>query len=62
MSDDVFNARLEGTKLIVETADGIEEYDSFGFAKTSEIGITVTRTLRAVHNEYTIRIKPCFSQ
>jgi uncharacterized tellurite resistance protein B-like protein len=28
MSDDVFNARLEGTKLIVETADGIEEYDS----------------------------------
>ncbi len=28
MSDDIVVSRLEGTKLIVETADGIEEYDS----------------------------------
>jgi len=28
MSDDILVSRLEGTKLIVETADGIEEYDS----------------------------------
>ena len=28
MSDDVVVSRLEGTKLIIETADGIEEYDS----------------------------------
>ncbi len=28
MSDDIIVSRLEGTKLIVETADGIEEYDS----------------------------------
>jgi uncharacterized tellurite resistance protein B-like protein len=28
MSDDVFISRLEGTKLLVETADGVEEYDA----------------------------------
>ena len=28
MSDDIVVSRLEGTRLIVETADGIEEYDS----------------------------------
>lgn len=28
MSDDILVSRLEGTRLIVETADGIEEYDS----------------------------------
>jgi uncharacterized tellurite resistance protein B-like protein len=28
MSDDVFISRLEGTKLVVETADGVEEYDA----------------------------------
>ena len=28
MSDESFKSRLEGTKLIVETADGVEEYDS----------------------------------
>lgn len=28
MSDDIINSRLEGTKLIVETAEGVEEYDS----------------------------------
>ena len=28
MSDDMFVSRLEGTKLIVQTADGVEEYDS----------------------------------
>jgi uncharacterized tellurite resistance protein B-like protein len=28
MSDDIIVSRLEGTKLIVETADGTEEYDS----------------------------------
>lgn len=28
MSEDIFVSRLEGTKLIVETANGIEEYDS----------------------------------
>ena len=28
MSDGILVSRLEGTKLIVETADGIEEYDS----------------------------------
>ena len=28
MNDDIIVSRLEGTKLIVETADGIEEYDS----------------------------------
>jgi len=28
MSDDIVVSRLVGTKLIVETADGIEEYDS----------------------------------
>lgn len=28
MSDDIIVSRLEGTKLIIETADGIEEYDS----------------------------------
>jgi uncharacterized tellurite resistance protein B-like protein len=28
MSDDILVSRLEGTRLIVETADGVEEYDS----------------------------------
>lgn len=28
MSNDIINSRLEGTKLIVETAEGVEEYDS----------------------------------
>lgn len=28
MSDELLNSRLEGTKLIVETAEGTEEYDS----------------------------------
>jgi uncharacterized tellurite resistance protein B-like protein len=28
MNDDIFVSRLEGTKLIVETADGVEEYDA----------------------------------
>ena len=28
MSDDIITSRLEGTKLIVETAEGVEEYDS----------------------------------
>lgn len=28
MSNDILVSRLEGTRLIVETADGIEEYDS----------------------------------
>lgn len=28
MSDDIIVSRLVGTKLIIETADGIEEYDS----------------------------------
>ena len=28
MNDDIIVSRLEGTKLVVETADGIEEYDS----------------------------------
>lgn len=28
MSDDIIVSRLEGTKLIIETADGVEEYDS----------------------------------
>lgn len=28
MGDDILVSRLEGTKLIVETADGIKEYDS----------------------------------
>lgn len=28
MSDDIINSRLEGTKLIVETADGVAEYES----------------------------------
>ncbi len=28
MSDDVFISRLEGTTLVVETADGVEEYDA----------------------------------
>jgi len=28
MSDDIIVSRLAGSKLIVETADGIEEYDS----------------------------------
>ena len=28
MNDDIFNSRLEGSKLIIETADGVEEYDS----------------------------------
>ena len=28
MSDDILVSRLDGTKLIVETADGVEEYDS----------------------------------
>jgi uncharacterized tellurite resistance protein B-like protein len=28
MSDDIFISRLEGTKLVVETADGVEEYDA----------------------------------
>ena len=28
MNDDIINSRLEGTKLIVETAEGVEEYDS----------------------------------
>jgi len=28
MSEKIFVSRLEGTKLIVETADGIEEYDT----------------------------------
>ncbi len=27
-SDDIFVSRLEGTKLVVESADGIEEYDA----------------------------------
>jgi uncharacterized tellurite resistance protein B-like protein len=28
MSDDIFISRLEGTKLVVETPDGVEEYDA----------------------------------
>ena len=28
MNDDIIVSRLEGTKLIVETAEGVEEYDS----------------------------------
>jgi len=28
MSNDIINSRLEGTRLIVETAEGVEEYDS----------------------------------
>jgi uncharacterized tellurite resistance protein B-like protein len=28
MNDDIFVSRLEGTKLIVETANGVEEYDA----------------------------------
>lgn len=28
MSDDIIVSRLEGTKLIIETASGVEEYDS----------------------------------
>jgi len=28
MSDDIIVSRLEGTKLIIETANGVEEYDS----------------------------------
>ena len=28
MSDDILVSRLEGTRLIVETADGVEEYDT----------------------------------
>jgi len=28
MSGDIIDSRLEGTKLIIETADGVEEYDS----------------------------------
>jgi uncharacterized tellurite resistance protein B-like protein len=28
MNDDIFVSRLEGTRLIVETADGVEEYDA----------------------------------
>jgi len=28
MNDEVFLSRLEGTKLIIETANGVEEYDS----------------------------------
>jgi len=28
MSDDIFVSRLEGTTLVVETADGVEEYDA----------------------------------
>jgi len=28
MSDDIIVSRLEGTKLIIETADGVEEYNS----------------------------------
>ena len=28
MSEDIFVSRIEGTKLIVETANGVEEYDA----------------------------------
>ena len=28
MSNDIFVSRIEGTRLIVETADGVEEYDA----------------------------------
>jgi uncharacterized tellurite resistance protein B-like protein len=28
MSDDIFISRIEGTKLVVESADGVEEYDA----------------------------------
>jgi uncharacterized tellurite resistance protein B-like protein len=28
MNDDIFVSRLDGTRLIVETADGVEEYDA----------------------------------
>ena len=28
MSDDIIDSRLEGTKLIIETASSVEEYDS----------------------------------
>ena len=28
MSDDIFISRIEGTKLVVETTDGVEEYDA----------------------------------
>jgi len=28
MSDDIIVSRIEGTRLIVETADGVEEYDA----------------------------------
>jgi len=28
MNDEIFISRLEGTKLIIETANGVEEYDS----------------------------------
>ena len=28
MNDDIIDSRLEGTKLVIETADGVDEYDS----------------------------------